>query len=170
MCKSLEDVLQVVESMKSICELPFYSKAATSFLKLELLDEKIKPSDIGTKKILLQLPCEIREICIPYLSGDLDLLKYAVDIGCPCVRIWCSEIGRGQGITDTKRLSTIVKSTNAPLILEGGIVSPDHAKLAMEIGFKAVLVNSAFRLSREPVDLARKFRVAIDSVRPTKYI
>lgn len=162
LCSNVEDILQVFEVMR---RFPFYSKVGGSFLKLDILDETNKPSDIRTRDILSRLPQEIRRICLPFISGDLKVLAYATKIGCPGIRIWCSEIGHGQGIKDLQRLSSIVDFATVPLILEGGIGSPEDATLAIEIGYKAVLINSAFRFSDDPIELAREFRNAINSAK-----
>ena len=134
-----------------------------SFLKLEILDSNLYPNDLHTLEIIEKLEPNIRKVCIPFLSGENNSLSLISKLGCPAARIWCSDIGKGAGITDKLRLERLVNSTNLPLILEGGISTPYHVQEALTIGFRAVLMNSAFRQSSNPIELAEKVRIAIDS-------
>jgi thiazole synthase len=52
-----------------------------------------------------------------------------------------------------------------PLIVDAGIGAPSHAAQAMELGFDAVLLNSAVAQSADPVTMARAFRLAIEAGR-----
>ena len=51
------------------------------------------------------------------------------------------------------------------LIVDAGIGSPRDAVQAMELGYDAVLVNSAVALAHDPVTMARAFRLAIEGGR-----
>ncbi len=52
-----------------------------------------------------------------------------------------------------------------PLVVDAGIGSPSHAAAAMELGFDAVLLNSAVAQARDPVRMARGFGLAIEAGR-----
>ena len=162
---SLDDVFRAFESMEILREKEFYAQAAASYLKLELLGGDLRPLNIETLEILNKISLDRRRRCIPYLTPDLSSVKNAASSGCPCIRIWCSDIGKGQGIKDRATLETIARSLNIPLILEGGIRRPEDAQIALQIGFRAILANSAFRFSDDPTALAEAFKHAIDSVR-----
>jgi thiazole synthase len=47
------------------------------------------------------------------------------------------------------------------LVVDAGIGAPSHAAQAMEIGFDAVLLNSAVAQAQDPVMMAGAFRDAI---------
>ena len=47
------------------------------------------------------------------------------------------------------------------LIVDAGIGMPSHAAAAMELGYDAVLLNSAVALAKNPVTMARAFKSAI---------
>ena len=47
------------------------------------------------------------------------------------------------------------------LVVDAGIGAPSHAALAMEIGFDAVLLNSAVAQAQDPVMMAGAFRDTI---------
>ena len=51
------------------------------------------------------------------------------------------------------------------LIVDAGIGVPSHAAQAMELGFDAVLLNSAVAQAVDPVGMARAFRLAIEAGR-----
>lgn len=165
LCSTMDDVQQAIEMMNFMCSLPPYSQVVGAFLKLEILDDNLRPIDSKIIKILNELPLEMRKVCIPFLSGELSALQHAVDLGCPAIRIWCSDIGQGKGIIDKQRLEQIVNLVNIPLILEGGLATPTDVQEALLAGFSAVLINSAFRHSQDPIQLATQIRTAIDQIR-----
>jgi thiazole synthase len=51
------------------------------------------------------------------------------------------------------------------LIVDAGIGVPSHATQAMELGFDAVLLNSAVAHAADPVGMAQAFRFAIEAGR-----
>ena len=48
-----------------------------------------------------------------------------------------------------------------PLVVDAGIGAPSHAAQAMELGYDAVLLNSAVAQAHNPVQMAAAFRDAI---------
>jgi len=121
-----------------------------------------RPKDEETCAIFDDYPLELRKLLIPYLTGDIDTFKHAVSRGCPAIRIWNSDIGQRVGIIDEPWLRRVVASAKVPLILEGGLATPKHVQMALRLGFKAVLLISAFRLAADPVKLAKHIRRTID--------
>ena len=74
---------------------------------------------------------------------------------------WASPIGSGQGIINPRALKTLRRRLpHTTLIVDAGIGAPSHAAQAMEMGYDAVLVNSAVALAIDPVQMARSFRHA----------
>ena len=51
------------------------------------------------------------------------------------------------------------------LVIDAGIGKPSHAAQAMELGYDAVLLNSAIALAQDPVKMADAFRMAVDAGR-----
>jgi thiazole synthase len=51
------------------------------------------------------------------------------------------------------------------LIVDAGMGTPSHAAQAMELGFDAVLLNSAVAQAADPVGMARAFGLAIEAGR-----
>ena len=54
------------------------------------------------------------------------------------------------------------------MIIDAGIGAPSHAAQALELGFDAVLLNSAVAPAREPVAMAHAFRLAIEAGRTAR--
>ena len=52
-----------------------------------------------------------------------------------------------------------------PLIIDAGIGAPSQAAQAMEMGFDAVLLNTAVASAADPVRMARAFAAAIEAGR-----
>ena len=54
---------------------------------------------------------------------------------------------------------------DVPLVVDAGIGSPKDAVQAMELGYDAVLLNSAVSQARDPVAMALAFKLAVESGR-----
>ena len=79
---------------------------------------------------------------------------------------WGAPIGSGQGLLNPTALRTLrARLPGVPLVVDAGIGSPRDAVHAMELGFDAVLVNSAVALAHDPVAMARAFRLGIEAGR-----
>ena len=52
-----------------------------------------------------------------------------------------------------------------PLVVDAGIGAPSHAAQAMEMGYDAVLLNTAVAKAADPVRMAAAFAAAIDAGR-----
>src|SRR3546814_16140172 len=77
---------------------------------------------------------------------------------------WGAPIGSGQGLVNTYALRTLrERITDVPLVIDAGIGSPKDVVQAMEMGFDAVLLNSAVSNARAPVLMAEAFRLALES-------
>ena len=67
-----------------------------------------------------------------------------LDAGCPLLMPWGAPIGSGQGLLNPFALRLLrERLPDATLIVDAGIGAPSHAAQAMEMGFDAVLINSA---------------------------
>jgi thiazole synthase ThiGH ThiG subunit len=161
LCSNLKHVQELIDIIESIRNTDPYNQTY-ALLKLEILDDNLCPIDQTTIEILEQLTLELRNICIPFLKGDGNSLQHISSLGCPAARIWSSQIGQGLGIIDQQRLARLLNSTNIPLILEGGLATLQHVQMALKMGFSAVLLNSAFKDSPDPIKLASDIRAAID--------
>ena len=51
------------------------------------------------------------------------------------------------------------------MIVDAGLGAPSHASQALEIGFDAVLLNTAIAKAEDPVAMARAFKLATEAGR-----
>ena len=79
---------------------------------------------------------------------------------------WGAPIGTGRGLANRYALRSLRKYfANVPLIIDAGIGAPSQAAQAMEMGFDAVLLNTAVASAADPVRMARAFAAAIEAGR-----
>jgi len=55
-----------------------------------------------------------------------------------------------------------------PLIIDAGIGVPSHAARALELGFDAVLINTAVAQAGDPVQMAAAFAQAVEAGRSAR--
>lgn len=98
----------------------------------------------------------------PYCTEDLVACRRLLDVGCTVLMPWGAPIGSGQGLIHVPALRTLRdRLPDVPLIVDAGIGSPMDAAQAMELGFDAVLLNSAVSQARDPVRMAEAFKWAV---------
>lgn len=139
----------------------------TSWIKLEVVgdEETLQPDVVGLVEaagILLRDGFEV----FPYCTEDLTVASRLVDLGCRVVMPWASPIGSGQGIVSRSALRTLrSRLPDVTLIVDAGLGAPSHAADAMELGFDAVLLNTAIARAGDPVSMARAFALAVEAGR-----
>ena len=102
----------------------------------------------------------------PYCTDDLVTCKRLLDAGCPLLMPWGAPIGSGQGLVNPFALRLLrERLPGVVLIVDAGIGAPSHAAQALEMGYDAVLLNSAVSQSPDPVRMAGAFRQAIEAGR-----
>ena len=102
----------------------------------------------------------------PYTTEDLSVAERLQRAGCQVIMPWGAPIGTGQGITNRRALESLrAYFPDVVLIVDAGIGAPSHAAVAMEIGFDAVLLNTAVAKAADPVGMARAFAEAISAGR-----
>ena len=136
---------------------------ATPWVKLEVIgdDYTLQPNPF---ELIIAAGELVREgfIVFAYCTDDLVLCQKLLDLGCQVLMPWASPIGSGQGILNPYALTTLRKRLpQATLIIDAGIQTPSQAAQVMEMGFDAVLVNSAVALSGDPAKMAAAFAKAI---------
>ena len=94
------------------------------------------------------------------------LCQRLVDCGCKILMPWASPIGTGKGIINPYALETLrARLPDVTLIIDAGIGKPSHAVQAMEMGFDAILLNSAVASANDPIKMAGAFRDAVTAGR-----
>ena len=103
---------------------------------------------------------------LPYCGADPVLCKRLEEAGCAAVMPLGAPIGSNQGLKTRDLLAIIIEQAKVPVVIDAGIGAPSHASEALEMGADAVLVNTAIAVARDPVEMARAFRLAVEAGRP----
>ncbi|WP_144943419.1 thiazole biosynthesis family protein [Kocuria salsicia] len=135
-------------------------------LKLEVLTPDLRESSddgvLEAAERLLEWNPEL--VVFPLLTSNPDSSRRAAAIGCPLVRVMGSAISSRKGIEDEDAFSEIVQ-IGLPVVLDGGIGSPEHIVRAAELGAQGVLVNSVlFDAAAGPVPTMATMRSAAEQV------
>lgn len=139
----------------------------TTWIKLEVVGDEhtLQPDPWGTVEAAAQLIQDGFAV-FPYCTDDLVTCQRLLDAGCQVLMPWGAPIGSGQGLINPFALRTLrARLPGVPLVVDAGIGAPSHAAAAMELGFDAVLLNSAVSQAVDPVRMARAFGLAIDAGR-----
>lgn len=135
--------------------------SSIEWIKLEVTPDPVYllPDPIETLKAAEVLVKEGFKV-MPYINADPILCKHLEEIGCICVMPLGSPIGSNQGIKTKANIEIIIEKSNVPVVIDAGLGEPSHAAEAMEMGASAVLVNTAIAIAKDPVEMAKAFRLA----------
>ena len=139
----------------------------TPWVKLEVIgdDETLQPDVIGLVEAARELSNDGFKV-FPYCTEDLTVAGRLVDAGCEVIMPWASPIGSAKGIVNPSALKTLrVRFPNVPMVIDAGLGAPSHAAQAMELGYDAVLLNTAIAKATDPVGMAKAFRFAVEAGR-----
>lgn len=139
----------------------------THWVKLEVVGDEhtLQPDPFELLPATAQLVKDGFEV-FPYCTDDLVTCRRLLDAGCRLLMPWGAPIGSGQGLINPAALRTLrARLPGVPLVVDAGIGAPSHAAQAMELGFDAVLLNSAVAQAADPVAMAHAFRLAIEAGR-----
>ena len=137
----------------------------TKWIKLEVIGEEdtLQPDVfalVEAAKILSEEGFEV----FPYTTEDLVVADKLLNSGCKVLMPWGSPIGSGQGLNNIFGLKALRSHfPDIPMVIDAGIGLPSHATKAMELGFDAVLLNTAVAKAGDPVIMAEAFSHAIIS-------
>ena len=137
----------------------------TSWIKLEVIgeDDTLQPDVFGLVEAARILASDGFEV-FPYTTEDLVVADKLVDAGCQVLMPWGAPIGSGRGLNNIFGLRALrAHFPQVPLIIDAGMGVPSHAAQAMEIGFDAVLINTAVAEARDPVSMAAAFAQALEA-------
>ncbi|HSW19890.1 MAG TPA: thiazole synthase [Ramlibacter sp.] len=139
----------------------------TPWIKLEVVGDEytLQPDPFELVQAAGELAREGFEV-FPYCTDDLVTCQRLLDAGCNILMPWGAPIGSGQGLLNPSALRTLrARLPDVPLVVDAGIGSPRDAVHAMELGFDAVLLNSAVAQAHDPVTMARAFKLGVQAGR-----
>lgn len=158
-CKSVKEAVTTAEMSRELF--------ATDWLKLEVIgdDYNLQPDPFALLEAAEQLIKKGFKV-LPYCTDDLILCQKLLDVGCEVLMPWGAPIGTGLGLMNPYNLKTLrERLPNTPLIVDAGIGAPSQACEAMEMGFDAVLLNTAVAKSQQPDVMANAFAQSIQAGR-----
>jgi thiazole synthase len=157
-CYTAEDAIRTAHLAREACETPL--------LKLEVIgDERTLLPD---NEALLEATRElVREgfVVMPYTNDDPIMAKKLEDAGVACVMPLAAPIGSGLGIRNPLNIQFIREAVKVPVIVDAGVGTASDAAAAMELGVDGVLMNTAIASAKEPVQMAKAMRLAVQAGR-----
>ena len=137
----------------------------TSWIKLEVIGEEdtLQPDVFGLVDAARSLCAEGFEV-FPYTTEDLVVAERLLAAGCRVLMPWGAPIGSGRGLNNLFGLKALrAHFPEVPLVIDAGLGVPSHAAQALELGFDAVLINTAVAQARDPVQMAGAFAQAVEA-------
>jgi len=139
---------------------------AGNWIKIEVVADSryLLPDNMETLKATEAL---VKEgfVVFPYMSPDLSMARRFADCGAAAVMPLGSPIGTNRGLRTEELVEIMIREIKTPIIVDAGLGKPSDACKCMEMGCAAVMVNTAIAVSRNPVEFARAFAMAVSAGR-----
>jgi len=158
-CHSAKEAITTAQMARELFDTPW--------IKLEVIgnDDNLQPNVFELVEAARELSHQGFQV-FPYTTDDIIVAEQLLNAGCEVLMPWGSPIGSGRGLQNPFALETMrAYFPDTPLIVDAGIGLPSHAAQAMELGYDAVLLNTAVAKSGNPVDMAKAFSYAIQAGR-----
>lgn len=139
----------------------------TRWIKLEVIGDTdtLQPDVFGLVEAARILAKDGFEV-FPYTTDDLGVAERLVEAGCRVLMPLAAPIGSGRGLNNPFGLRAMRnRFPDIPLVVDAGLGLPSHAAAAMEIGFDAILLNTAVAKAGDPAGMAGAFAAAVDAGR-----
>ena len=158
-CRTVKEAVTTAQMAREIF--------ATDWVKLEVIanDDTLQPEVFGLVEAAAVLAGDGFKV-LPYTTEDLSVAERLLAAGCEVLMPWAAPIGSGRGLANPYALKSLrAYFPNVPLVVDAGIGAPSHAAEAMEMGYDAVLLNTAVAKAADPVRMAAAFAKAIEGGR-----
>ncbi len=137
----------------------------TNWIKLEVIGhaDTLQPDPFGLVDAARRLNDDGFEV-FPYCTEDLVLCERLVEAGCQVLMPWGAPIGSGLGLNNVYGLRSLrAHFPDLTLVVDAGLGLPSQAAHVMELGYDAVLVNTAVARAGDPVAMAKGFACAVEA-------
>ncbi len=137
----------------------------TNWIKLEVIGhhDTLQP-DVFALVEAAKILCDDGFEVFPYTTDDLVVAEKLLEAGCRVLMPWCAPIGSAMGPLNLTALKSMrARFSDVPMIVDAGIGRPSHAVTVMELGYDAVLLNTAVAGAGDPVGMAEAFARAIEA-------
>ncbi|MCB4769536.1 thiazole synthase [Ancylobacter sp. Lp-2] len=158
-CKTVKEAVTTAEMARELFDTPW--------IKLEVIgeDDTLQPDVFGLVEAA-RILCRDGFQVFPYTTDDLIVADKLIAAGCEVLMPWGAPIGSGRGLNNPYGLRSMrAHFPRIPLVVDAGVGVPSHAAAAMELGYDAVLLNTAVAKAGDPVKMARAFALAIEAGR-----
>jgi thiazole synthase len=156
-CHSVREAVTTAQMARELFE--------TNWIKLEVIGhpDSLQPDPFGLVEAAAQLADDGFEV-FPYCTEDLVVCERLVEVGCKVLMPWGAPIGTGRGLNNIYGLRSLrAYFPDIPLVVDAGLGLPSHAAQAMELGYDAVLLNTAVAKAGDPVLMAQAFARAVEA-------
>ncbi|MGN7870734.1 thiazole synthase [Paracoccus sp. 22332] len=136
---------------------------ATDWIKLEVIGhaDTLQPDVFELVEAARILASDGFKV-FPYCTEDLTVCDRLLAAGCQVLMPWGAPIGSGLGLNNPHGLRALRAAfPDVPLVVDAGIGLPSHAAAAMEMGYDAILLNSAVARAGDPAAMAAAMADAI---------
>ncbi|MEM7508629.1 MAG: thiazole synthase [Pseudomonadota bacterium] len=158
-CKTVKEAVTTAQMAREVFETPW--------IKLEVIgeDDTLQPDVFALVEAARVLTDDGFQV-FPYTTDDLIVAEKLLAAGCEVLMPWGAPIGSGRGLNNPYQLRTLrAHFSGVPLVVDAGLGLPSHAAAAMELGYDAILLNTAVAKAGDPVGMAAAFRDAITAGR-----
>lgn len=158
-CRSVREAVTTAQLGRELFDTPW--------VKLEVIgdDETLQPDVVGLVEAAAILIRDGFEV-FPYCTEDLTVAQRLRDAGCRVIMPWAAPIGSARGLINRDALKLLrARLPEVTLVVDAGLGAPSHAADALELGYDAVLLNTAVAKAADPVGMARAFRLAVEAGR-----
>jgi thiazole synthase len=158
-CITVKEAVTTAEMAREVFDTPW--------IKLEVIgDEDTLQPDVFGLVEAAEILCREGFQVFPYMTEDLVVAEKLLRAGCEVLMPWGAPIGSGRGLNNPFALRTLrAHFPNVPLVVDAGIGTASHAAAAMELGYDAVLVNTAIAKAGDPIAMARAVALAVEAGR-----
>lgn len=135
-------------------------------VKLEVLgDQKtLYPDMVETLRAAEVLLKEGFDVMV-YCSDDPIMARRLEDMGCCAIMPLAAPIGSGLGIQNPINIRLIIEQARVPVLVDAGVGTASDAAIAMELGCDGVLMNTAIAEAKNPIQMARAMKLAVEAGR-----
>jgi thiazole synthase len=158
-CRTARDAITTAQMAREVF--------GTDWIKLEVIgnDDTLQPDVFGLVEAAGELSRDGFKV-FPYTTEDLGVAERLLRAGCEVIMPLGAPIGTGRGIANKPALQSLrAYFPGVPLVVDAGLGAPSHAALAMEMGYDAVLLNTAIAKAADPVLMASAFADAVKAGR-----
>ncbi len=155
-CRSVQEVVTTAQMAREIFQ--------TNWIKLETIgNEYTLYPDVCILLEAAKILCEDGFEVFPYTTDDPVITEKLINIGCKIIMPLASPIGSGMGLINKYNLKNLINQfPETTFIIDAGIGAPSQAMEAMEMGFDAVLLNTAISQAVDPINMGYAFNMAIN--------